>query len=242
MHNDIDRLYGLIERLKRICCKRLEVDDWPDLTLARCHGGQPYWKQCQRGIYLFFDPNEKRSDGVTHRVVRVGTHAIKSNRGNTTLWGRLKQHKGTDMGGGNHGGSIFRHVVGNALGNRDGNLPPSWELEKFTSEEEKAAEAQHEIRVSAYIKGLPFLIIKIDPDPDPDNHRKYLETNLIALLSNINRISAVPPYADEPSAAWLGRFAANQKIGKSGMWNSRDVDVLYDPKFFDLLEWYVEQT
>lgn len=241
MKEDVDRLYEMIERLKGICCQRFAINNWMDLTLEHCHGRQPYWKECRRGIYLFFDRNEKRADGVSHRVVRVGTHAIKSNRGNSTLWGRLKQHKGTDRGGGNHGGSIFRHLVGNALGNRDGNLPSSWELEIFTSAEEKTAEAQHEIRVSAYIRELPFLIIRTDPDPDPNNHRKYLETNMIALLSNINRRSAVPPCAEEPSTAWLGRFAANQKIGESGMWNSRDVKTQYDPGFFGLLEHYIDR-
>lgn len=241
MKEDIDRLYGLIERLKGICCHRLGFNNWLDITLDHCHGRLPYWKECRRGIYLFFDPDEKRADGNTYRVVRVGTHSIKSSVGYATLWGRLKQHKGNKAGGGSHWCSIFRDLVGNALGNRDHNAPNCWKDPSVTYKDAKEIEKPHEKRVSEYIRLLPFVIIKVDPNPDPENHRKYLETNLIALLSNINRKAATPACVDEPSVDWLGRYAGNSKVVESGMWNSMDVKSQYDPGFFDLFEHYIDR-
>ena len=53
--------------------------------------------------------------GDCPRIVRVGTHALKTGS-KTKLWTRLKQHKGiTRTGGGNHRGSIFRKIMGAAL-------------------------------------------------------------------------------------------------------------------------------
>ncbi|NMC44951.1 MAG: hypothetical protein GYA46_13615 [candidate division Zixibacteria bacterium] len=242
MKEDVDRLYEMIERLKGICCQRFAISNWMDLTLEHCHGRQPYWKECRRGIYLFFDPYEMRSDGVTHRVVRVGTHSIKNGVGFATLWGRLKQHKGNEAGGGSHWCSIFRDLVGTALGNRDHNAPECWTDPSVIYKEVKEIEIPHEKRVSEYIRPLPFVIIKVDPHPDPDNHRKYLETNLIALLSNFNGRVATPACTDEPSATWLGRYAGNPKVVESGMWNSMDIKTHYDPDFFNLLEHYIDRT
>ena len=68
----------------------------------------------KRGVYFFFKPGETRRDG-TPRVVRVGTHALKTGSG-TSLWDRLSKHRGNlagrSPGAGNHRGSIFRlHVA-----------------------------------------------------------------------------------------------------------------------------------
>jgi len=52
------------------------------------------------------------SDG--NRVVRVGTHGLKTGS-TSTLWGRVHQHRDTREGGGNHRGSVFRLHVGQAL-------------------------------------------------------------------------------------------------------------------------------
>ncbi len=72
--------------------------------LQDCHGrdGWPV-----RGVYFFFEAGEYRRDGVTPRVVRVGTHAV-SRGSRATLWNRLRGHKAKQSGGGNHRGSIFR--------------------------------------------------------------------------------------------------------------------------------------
>ena len=74
-----------------------------------------------RGVYFFFEDGEARStSGTGPRVVRIGTHALTA-KSSTTLWNRLAQHRGVvGTGGGNHRGSIFRLLVGEALLRRRG--------------------------------------------------------------------------------------------------------------------------
>ena len=80
-------------------------DDWP-----------------RQGVYFFFEDGETRVENGTSRVVRVGTHGL-SPTDRTTLWGRLRQHRGRisgrNPGGGNHRASIFRGHIGTALIQRD---------------------------------------------------------------------------------------------------------------------------
>lgn len=82
----------------------------------------------ERGVYFFFEPDERRDpDPTSQRVVRIGTHALGA-RSRTTLWKRLSQHRGTsNPRGGNHRGSIFRLLSGEALMNRDPSaMAKSW--------------------------------------------------------------------------------------------------------------------
>ena len=81
--------------------------------LSECSGRLGWPK---RGIYFFHEVGEYRTDsGDGPRIVRVGTHALKTGA-NTRLWTRLAQHKGQERsGGGNHRGSIFRLIVGSSL-------------------------------------------------------------------------------------------------------------------------------
>jgi hypothetical protein len=71
-----------------------------------------------RGIYFFFHPDETRESSDQLRVTRIGTHAV-SEGSSTSLWDRLRTHRGaqrgTYEGGGNHRGSVFRKRVGEAL-------------------------------------------------------------------------------------------------------------------------------
>jgi len=78
----LDHFYELLSELEdRLGGRR---------TLGECHGNMSWTK---RGVYFFFEPGELREDWRTPRVVRVGTHALK--RGSrSTLWGRLRQHRG----------------------------------------------------------------------------------------------------------------------------------------------------
>ena len=76
--DDLARFYLLVDRLEKAVSG--------PRTLSCCTGrtGWPL-----RGVYFFREPDEKRSDsGHGHRVVRVGTHALKPGS-STTLWGRL---------------------------------------------------------------------------------------------------------------------------------------------------------
>lgn len=107
--DDLETFFQLLGDLEdRVGGKRL---------LAECHG-RMNWPE--RGVYFFFEPGERRgAPGQGARVVRVGTHALKTG-GRTTLWKRLSQHKGSaQTGGGNHRGSIFRLLIGDALIRRD---------------------------------------------------------------------------------------------------------------------------
>jgi len=105
---DIQRLYELLDWL--------EAGLGGKRTLGDSHGGM-LWPQ--RGVYFFFEPGEVRTtSGSGLRVVRVGTHALRGGS-TTTLWDRLRQHRGTvggsRPGGGNHRGSVFRRHVRTAL-------------------------------------------------------------------------------------------------------------------------------
>ena len=99
-------------------------------------GGKRQLKNCDgfmnwplRGIYFFFENGEPRSKKKGLRVVRVGTHALKLNS-KSTLWGRLRQHRGTSEYKGNHRGSIFRLHLGSAIINREKlkKQYPNWEV------------------------------------------------------------------------------------------------------------------
>lgn len=102
-HDDLDEFYRLLGVLRQRVggCRKLHD----------CNG-KSGWPE--RGVYFFFEDGEVREDGVTPRVVRVGTHAV-SEGSQTSLWGRLATHRGHRDGTGNHRGSIFRKRVGEAL-------------------------------------------------------------------------------------------------------------------------------
>ncbi len=219
----LNRFYSLMDKLKVICCNKLGFDNWIDIKLANCHGRMSYWKKCKRGIYFFFDENEKRNNSDALRVVRVGTHAIKKDIGNFTLWERLKKHKGNNGNmGGDHGNSKFRELVGEAMIEKDG---LNWGIDL-------------EREVSEYIRNLPFLILRVDPESDGRTHminpndRKYLERNIIGLLSD-------PENPDDPSETWLGRSSPKCQVRESGLWQIQGVGELYDAGFLDVFEHYI---
>ena len=104
------RFYGLLDAL---AAKHGGPRSLGDAT------GQMTWPR--RGMYFFFEPGETRSgSGAGSRVVRIGTHALRPGS-QSSLWGRLFQHRGSPSGG-NHRGSVFRLLVGLALQARDPSL------------------------------------------------------------------------------------------------------------------------
>lgn len=234
--DDLRRFYELLSELEsRVGGTR---------RLSNCDG-RIRWPQ--RGVYFFFEPGEPRTDsGSGLRVVRVGTHALAAGS-KTTLWNRLSQHRGTGKtGGGNHRGSIFRLLVGEALKARSGQShPQSWGIggdpgkaaAQFgcTREEIKTQEQQLEIAVSRYIGAMPFLWLAIEDAPGPDSKRGLLERNAIALLSNRNK-----PPLDRPSASWLGSHSLRERVRESGLWNNNHVDEHYDSSFLDTLEYLID--
>ena len=205
---EIDTFYGLLADLEARCGGKRR--------LAECDGRMSWG---QRGVYFFFEHGELREDGVTPRVVRIGTHALRPSK--STLWGRLAQHKGTTAGsmpgGGNHRGSVFRLHVGTALLAR-GEWPPSirdsWSVGGTAPAAVRAVEYPLERAVSDYIGSMPFLWLAVDDPPGPASDRGVIEVGSIALLSNLDRQPI-----DAPSARWLGKSADRDLIGKSGLWN-----------------------
>lgn len=224
--NDLIEFYELLAILKSVLGGKR--------TLENC-GGRMNWPQ--RGVYFFFENGESRNQsGIGPRIVRVGTHAI-TEHSHTTLWHRLKQHKGNDKGGGgNHRGSIFRSHVGSALLQKDNwpsEIKETWGIGQNAPTEIKLLEKPFEQSVSQYIRKMPFLWLEVNDAPGPESLRGVIESNSIALLSNYD--SANDPI-DSPSLTWLGHWAKSEKVRKSGLWNSDHVMDEYDPDFLLILE------
>jgi hypothetical protein len=187
-------------------------------------------------VYFFREPGENRSGRPdVARVVRVGTHAVSAGS-RSTLWGRLRAHRGGADGSGNHRGSIFRLHVGAALLSRDGAHLPTWSIGSSASKSVRATEVEHERRVSTYIGAMTVLWVDVADEPGPASARAHIERNAIALLSNFR----APP--DPPSTTWLGRYSPREEIRDSGLWNLNYLDLDYEASFLDVLEESVERT
>ena len=204
-------------------------------TLCDC-SGKMTWPR--RGVYYFFEPGEFRHEQREQlRVVRIGTHAVgKGSR--TTLWNRLRAHRGSTDGRGNHRGSVFRQHVGNALlaRSQDATSMPSWGLRRSAPRGVRDQETTLERKVSEYIGKMPFLSLAVDDEPGTTSVRAYLERNSIGLLTSET------PLIDPPSAEWLGNHSVEPLIRRSGLWNLNHVGALYDPAFLDVLDDYVTRT
>jgi hypothetical protein len=197
--------------------------------LSDCNG-RMHWPE--RGVYFFFEAGETQSEtGNGPRVVRVGTHALISSS-TTTLWNRLSQHRGTSAGtGGNHRGSIFRLLIGDAMTRHfPERFCPTWGRGSSATREVREGERDLETQVSAYIGAMPFLWLAALDGAGPLSLRGFIERNAIALLSNFNR-----PAIDPPSDDWLGKYSSRMHVRQSGLWNNNHVDEQYDPSFLDLM-------
>ena len=198
-------------------------------TLAGCTGSMN-WPR--RGVYFFREVGEERSDtGDGPRIVRVGTHALRAGA-RRTLWGRLRQHRGTlRRPGGNHRTSIFRGHVGASLIERDALNCPSWRWRGVQPPAVKDAEAPLEREVSAMIGAMPFLWLAVMDEPGPNSSRARIERNAIALLSSYRKIRF-----DPPSRRWLGGWCDRERIRESGLWNFNHVDEHCQPEFLEELK------
>ncbi|CDK38640.1 hypothetical protein [Halorubrum sp. AJ67] len=228
--SDLDDLYDLLD------C--LEANVGGKRRLRDCTG---YMNWPERGVYFFFTEETRDSTGQL-RLTRVGTHAVSSGSG-TSLWNRLRTHRGANRGsyegGGNHRGSVFRKHVGRAMIERDGlhDEYPHWGEGSSADRERRLAELDHEHRVSEYIRDLPFLWVAVDDEPGPQSDRAYIERNAIALASNYRK-ETIDPQSD----SWLGRNSPHEKITDSGLWNVYHVEEACDPAFLDRLAGAVSET
>lgn len=218
----VERLYQALRRLESgVGGKRL---------MSECTG-QKGWPNS--GVYFFFEPGELRTDTAKPRVVRVGTHGV-SRGSKATVWNRLRTHRGTGDGVGNHRSSIFRLHVGAAISARDSDvMVASWGVGQAADPTRRKAEEGLERRVSAHIGAMSVLWLAIEDEASPSSDRAYIERHLIGLL-----VGKAGP-ADPPSAEWLGRFSPDERIRLSGLWNLDFLDYTYSPDSLDVLDEYV---
>lgn len=221
--SDTDVFYALLDKLgTRLGGPR---------KLRNCTGASGWPRH---GVYFFFEDGEYRVNG-SPRVVRIGTHALTATS-RTSLWNRLSNHGGnvggSNPGGGNHRGSIFREHVGTAL-LKSGEWPvqvhKSWK-DKQDYQAGRQHERLLERAVSRHIGDMPFLWLEV---PDLGD-RKVIESNSIGMLSR--RRGGV----DAESSQWLGLVADSEKVRTSGLWNVMGVDDGYDPGFLGGLSRIVE--
>lgn len=223
---DLERFYCELARLARFCGGPVRLGE------ARLTSDFP-----SRGVYFFFEDTELRRNGIASRVVRVGTHAV-SKGSSSTLWNRLRTHRGTDAGGGSHRSSIFRLHVGNALMDREPGRwsAPAWGVGGSADKPTREAEGSLELEVSRTLRSMSFLVLDVSDEPSASSDRSYIERNSIAILTQVGRV------IDPSSPDWLGAHSDRQSIRSSGLWNLDHVGVEYDPTFLDVLSFYVDVT
>lgn len=224
---DLDKLYKLLDRLRvgfggeRLMNLSSSKSNWP-----------------VKGLYFFFEPGERRMlNPFEARVVRVGTHAV-SEGSRSTLWNRLRTHRGGKNGLGNHRGSIFRLHVGDAL-IRSCSLDqifPTWGVGQSAAATIRADEEELELEVSDTIGKMSVLWVDIDDAAGPHSDRAYLERNVIALLSGFTGPM------DLASPTWLGNSSAKEPIRRSSLWNINYIDLQYDLRALEVFERYVDIT
>ena len=198
----------------------------------------------ERGVYFFFELGEARSEsGTGLRVVRVGTHALIEGS-KASLTQRLVQHRGrsAENAGGNHRGSIFRLLLGEAITAQSGAATaPSWGVASHLAAAASRLQTQvSDLRlqeepveqdVSKYVRSMPFICLPISDAAGPESLRGTIERNAIALLSNWDRAAL-----DAPSMTWLGRFSSHTLVRDSGMWNQRHVKEKHQEEFLAMME------
>lgn len=222
----LERLYAILGAL---------ADRQGAPAFAELDGRMP-WPQ--RGVYFVFEPGEVRSaSSEVSRVVRVGTHALNAGSG-TTLWKRLRQHRGTRAGSGNHRGSVFRMHVGRALIAREGlqGTYPEWDRGGNASRDVVRSERGMEAMASEVIGRMRVAWVAVPDDPGPRSDRGFIERCAIALLASDGRA------VDPPSVTWLGRYAPSAAIRESGLWNVNHVGSETVTGFLDAFAVYAEET
>jgi len=227
---DIVRLYELLAEVNQ---RR-----GAPLCLRACDGCMS-WPN--RGVFFFFEAGELRTgSGVGPRVTSIGTHALTFASA-TSMWRRLAQHRGVVISGsGNHRGSSFRLLVGEALIERDGSHLETWGVggsladaglpRHMLASLVKEQERPTEMAVSRVIGAMPFVCLPVDDAPGTESMRGVIERNAIALLSNF----AKDPI-DSASTEWLGRQCGHESVRLSGLWNTHHVEKKYDVSFLDVV-------
>jgi hypothetical protein len=159
----------------------------------------------RNGIYFFFEKGEQVDQGV-ERIVRVGTHKVDER-----FRGRIRQHYGSRSSlKGNKNASVFRKHVGGALLRRD--YPRDERLEEWLRPGGRTY-PDIETRVSEILRdNFTFCCFSVNEQEE----RLKFERGIIALLARYP--------LGRPSADWLGSYAHERKIGRSGLWNTQQLE------------------
>lgn len=222
---DVDRLYGSL--------RKLAVGLGGARLLSSCSGQQDWPRS---GVYFFTEPGELRSGTSEPRIVRVGTHGV-SRGSKSTLWTRLRTHRGSGGGVGNHRSSVFRLHVGAAISAKfPGLAVVGWGEGQVAAAARLQTEQELERRVSEYIGAMSVLWLAIEDESGPSSDRAYIERNVIGMLVGANGA------ADAASSAWLGRYSPNERIRESGLWNLDFLTYSYSTDCLDVVDEYVAIT
>lgn len=160
-----------------------------------------------QGIYFFYEEGEICLHTGNPRIVRVGTHGK-----DRTLKQRLKN----DHYNGNRYGSIFRNYLGGALLKQSGaseDIIKEWRKGRKSKKWKEFEDVERKVTEILKTKFF-FRVIRVDSLEE----RKMFEEKIIATLSSCPMCKA--------SENWLGKFCWNEKVRKSGLWNSNFVDSL----------------
>lgn len=217
--NDLKRFYSNIKRLSGVAGQGIKLADAASYKIPL------------RGIYLFQDESEYSRINDEARIVRIGTHAVSSGS-KSTLWQRLRTHRGTNSLSGNHRSSIFRLHVGAAILRMNEELVESWGKGDHADRQILSNEQHIETEVSKYIRELKIFYLPVQDEPSANSDRAYLERNIIGLLSSARDIC-------KPSRTWLGLLSPRAEIQNSGLWNLDHLNHPYSPEFLDVFEQYI---
>lgn len=177
-------------------------------SLPRFHYHTVVAKLPENGLYVFFEKGEisRIGDNALDRIVRVGTH-----RENLRFRDRIRQHYGNSRSlGGNKNGSIFRKHLGGALLRRSDTNDPR--LREWLTQNGSSFPEIEELISNTLRDKFSFSCF----DVDQMEERLELERGIIALL-------AQHPLSP-PSPDWLGKYAVNEKIRRSGLWNTQHIE------------------
>ncbi len=222
----VERFYKLLEELRDGLGGARKMAD--------CSGTMN-WPR--RGVYLLFENSERRIlRPDVPRVTRIGTHGVSAGS-NSSLWQRLRAHKGGAGKTGRHRSSILRQHVGDAvMAKSNGKITcPTWGSAQCPSSLPDS-EMDLERLVSDYVGEMDVLWLSVLDAPSSCSDRAFIERNAISLLTE--RMYPL----DTASKDWLGNWSPNQKIVESCMWNVDHVGCAYDARFLDVFEEYVKKT
>ncbi|NMX22102.1 hypothetical protein C5S30_06680 [ANME-1 cluster archaeon GoMg4] len=153
------------------------------------------------GIYFFYEDGEfcTHENEREKRIVRVDTHRVDGNFRN-----RINSHyRGTKNS------SVFRKHLGGALMRRKD--PNDRRLKQWLKQD---ASTFQEIEMEVTKKLKEHFSFRCIPVEDKEE-RLRLEEELIATVAKCAKC--------KPTENWLGNFAADELVRKSGLWNHQHV-------------------